>query len=61
MSGGLPLAHGSLVKAVGELEEAIEEAPSYSVEALMFLKAELSEIVRRVENARRVLEAELAP
>ena len=61
MSGGLALAHASLLKAVGELEDAIEEAPAYSVEALRFLKVELSEIVRRVENARRVLEATLDP
>ena len=56
---GLALAHGSLLKAVGELEEAIEEAPAYSVEALRFLKIELREVVRRVENARKVLEATL--
>ena len=61
MSGGLSLAHGSLVKAVGELESAIEEAPASSVEALRFLKVELSEIVRRVENARKVLESTLDP
>ena len=61
MSGGLALAHGSLLKATRELEDAIEEAPAYSVEALRFLKVELAEIVRRVENARRVLEATLDP
>ncbi len=51
----LSLAHGSLVKAVSELEAAIEEAPSYSVDSLRFLKTELKDLTRRIENIRRVV------
>ena len=52
---GLALAHASLSNAIDELEQAIEEAPSYSVDSLRFLRVELKDATRRIENTRRVL------
>lgn len=51
----LSRAHAHLTKAVGELEDAIEEVPAYSVEAVRFLRREVQEAIRRLGNCRKVL------
>ena len=51
----LSAAHAHLVKAVDELETAVDEVPSYSIDSLRFLKAELKDATRRIQNVRRMI------
>ena len=51
----LSLAHSHLVKAIDDLERAVDEVPAYSTEAIRFLESELKEATRRIANVRRAI------
>lgn len=48
-------------QAVAEIEDAGDDVPAFSVDALRFLKAELKVSIRRIGNVRKVLSSGTQP